>query len=114
MLRYARLACDAFMITMFASKGATSWRGYKTCQVFATDFGHVFPIPMEDKTGKNIALAIKRYFKEIGVPIHLICDQAREQVKGDARILCNDAGCTIFELEKGTPASNRAERAIKT
>ena len=81
--------------------------------MFATEFGHVFVVPMESKAGIKIAQAIKRYFKEIGVPLHLICDQAREQVKGDARILCNEEGCYVIELEKGTPASNRAERNIK-
>ena len=28
--------------------------------------------------------------------------------------MCHEAGCLVAELEKGTPASNRAERAIKT
>ena len=56
---------------------------------------------------------MKRYFKEVGVPDHFICDQARKQVKGEACILCNEAGCHIVELEKGAPALNRAERAIK-
>ena len=100
MLRYHRLSCNTFMDTFFASKEATSLRGFKTCQVFATEFGHVFVVPMEDKNGKSIALAIKRYFKEKGIPIHLICDQTREQVKGDAKILCHDSSCTIVELEK--------------
>ena len=70
-------------------------------------------VPLESKSGINIAQAIKRYFKEIGVPSKLVCDQAREQVKGDSRILCNEAGGTVIELEKGTPAANRAERAVK-
>ena len=70
-------------------------------------------VPLESKSGINIAQAIKRYFKEIGVPSKLVCDQAREQVKGDAKILCNEAGCYVIELEKGTPAANRAERTIK-
>ena len=34
-------------------------------------------------------------------------------MKGDSRILCHDSGCAIVELEKGTPAANRAERNIK-
>lgn len=114
MLRYSRLAVDTFMDTMFASKKVgPSIRGYTSCQVFATEFGHVFVVPLESKAGVKIAQAIKRYFKEVGVPLHLICDQAREQIKGDARILCNEAGCHVIELEKGTPASNRAERNIK-
>jgi len=58
-------------------------------------------------------LALKKYFKEIGVPERLICDRATEQVKGDSNKLCHDAGCTVVELEKNTPASNRAERTIK-
>ena len=114
MLRYSRLATDTFMDTMFASaKIGPSQRGFTSCQVFATEFGHVFVVPMSSKKGIEIAQAIKRYFKEIGVPEHLVCDQAREQVKGEARILCNEAGCHVVELEKGTPASNRAEKAIK-
>lgn len=115
MLRYPRIYTKVFMDTMFASsKSSKSIRGFTSCQVFATEFGHVFTVLMENKSGKNVSLAIKRYFKEIGVPERLICDQAREQVKGDAKILCHDAGCTVVELEKGTPSSNRAERAIKT
>ena len=109
MLRYQRLLCDSFMDTMFAAKDATSLRGFKSCQVFATEFGHIFVVRMENKLGKNISLAIKRYFKEKGVPDHLICDQAREKVQGDSKIICHDSGCTIIELEKGTPATNRAE-----
>ena len=77
MLRYTRLACDSFMDTFFASRGATSQRNFKSCQVFPTEFGHGFPVPIEDKSGKNIALSIKQCFKEIWVPLHLICDQAR-------------------------------------
>ena len=68
---------------------------------------------MENKSGKKKFLAIKRYFKEKGVPDHLIYDQAREQVQGDSKILCHDSGCTIIELEKGAPVANRAERTIK-
>ena len=90
-----------------------SLRGYKTCQWFSMEFGHVFVVPMENKTGKNIALAIKRYFREKAVPEHLIWDQAREKVRGDAKIICHDSGFTIVELEKGILVANRAERTIK-
>ena len=114
MLRYARLATDTFMDTFFSSSEAgPSLREFTTCQVFASEFGHVFVIPMGGKTGVEVTQAIKRYFKEVGVPQHLICDQATEQVKGSSRILCNEAGCHVVELQKGTPASNRAERTIK-
>ena len=111
MLRYLRLATDTFMDTIFSSSEAgPSIRGYTTFQVFASEFVHVFVVPMGGKSGTEVAQAIKRYFKEVEVPQHFICDQATEQVKGSSRILCNEADCYVIELEKGTPASNRADR----
>ena len=81
MLQYARVSTNTFMDTMFASaKGRKSLRGYTACQVFATEFGHVFAVLMENKTGNSIAQAVKKYSKSVGVPDKLICDQAREQV----------------------------------
>lgn len=114
MLRYVHLRHNTFMDTMFASKKVgKSVRNYTSAQVFATEFGHVFVVCMEDKKGQTIASALKRYFKEIGVPLQLIADGAREQVQGAARVLCQESGCTLVELEKGTPRANRAERYIQ-
>lgn len=60
MLRYQRLATDTFMDTMFASKKAgPSKRGFKACQVFATEFGHVFVVPLQSKAGINIAQVLR-------------------------------------------------------
>ena len=39
----------------------------------------------------------------------MICDGAPEQVSGEAARLCQPADCTIQQLERGTPWSNRAE-----
>ena len=113
MFRYLRLNCDTFMDNFFTSKGATLLRGLQSCQVFTTDFGNVLVVPMKNKSGTNIALAIKRYFKEKVVPNQLICNQAQEQVKADAQILSHDSGCTVVELENSIPAENCAERNIK-
>ena len=50
MLRYKRLATDTFMDTMFASKkSGPSIRGFTACQVFATEFGHVFVVPLSSQ-----------------------------------------------------------------
>ena len=81
--------------------------------MFANEFGYVFVVLMEGNSGMKFLRAIKKYFMEIGVPLHLICDQAREDVPVYARLLCNDARCHVIELEKGTPAANRAEISIK-
>lgn len=85
MIRYTRLAAVTFMDTFFASKKAgLSQQGYTSCQVFAIEFGHIFVVPMSGKSGIEISQALKRYFKEIGVPLHLVCNQAAKQVKGSA------------------------------
>ena len=52
------------MDTMFATKGAKSLRGFTSCQVFSTEFVHVFVVPIEDKRGRDITLSIKRYFEK--------------------------------------------------
>lgn len=52
-----------------------SYRGYKFCELFGTEFGHIFVVSMEDKRGHSIAIAIKRYFEEIGLPLKFLCDQ---------------------------------------
>ena len=65
------------METFFLSnKSGSSARGYALCQVFATEFGYVFVVPMEGKSGINISQSIKKHFKEIDVPLHLIYDQS--------------------------------------
>ena len=62
---------------------------------------------MEVKIGIKILQEIKKYFKEIGLPLHLLYEQSREQVHGDERLLCNKAGFHVIELKKGTPDANR-------
>ena len=115
MLRYPRVSTDVFMDTFFASKkSGKSFRGFTCCQIFASPFGHVLAVPLESKAGANIAFAMKRYFKEVGVPPDIIADGAREQVQGAALRLSHQVGCQIKELEKGTPDANRAERYIQT
>ena len=57
---------------------------------------------------------MKKIFKRYGVPPALICDAAREQIYGETRTLCDQAGADLVFLEKGTHNANRAERAIET
>ena len=112
MLRYSRMLTDLFMDTMFASKDGKSARGFTCCQVFATEFGWTYPVPMTGKTGLEISRAVKKVFKKYGVPSNIICDAGREQIWGETKTLCQHSGCDIIYLEKDTPNANRAERAI--
>jgi len=102
------------MDTFFTAKRlGPSTRGFTCCQIFVTEFGHVFGVSLQSKAGERIKFALKKYFKDVGVPPMIICDAAREQMQGDALLLCNEAGCQIYELAKDTPAANRAEHYIK-
>ena len=125
MLRYSRMLKDLFMDTMFAAKGkknkkstvmkgtdGRSVRGFTCAQIFATEFGWAYPVPMTGK--KDIHSAVKKVFKRYGVPPTLICDAAREQIWGEVRVLCDHSGADLVYLEKGTHNTNRAERAIET
>ena len=90
MLQYPRITKDLSMYTFFASdKSGKSSRGYLCFQVFATRFGHIMGIPMIDKKEYNVSNAMNIYFKEIGVPLDLIADGAREKVQGEALRLAN-------------------------
>ena len=112
MIRYKHLNCVMFADTMFASsRVGKSVRNFTCCQVFATDFGWSIAYNMEYE--RNVHQAFKKLFKEVGVPLKMIVDGARSQTMGETNKLCESVGCQIVELEKNTPASNRAERTIQ-
>ena len=111
MLRYSRISAPLFMDTFFAdSKHTVSTRGNVCAQLFVSDFNFVYIVPM--KRRKDLHHALKQMFKHVGVPPELICDGAKEQVKGEARKLINKVNSDIKELEAESPWSNRAELFI--
>ena len=68
MRRYKRIKDFFFMDTFFATKkGSQSSRGHTCCQVFVTDKGIIYVVPMKRKS--EILLAIKQFAKEL---VHLI------------------------------------------
>ena len=111
MLRYPRVRAITFTDTLLTSKRCVSIRGFTCAQIFATEFGFIFASPMKKRA--ELPKALKLFFKDIGVPPKLIADKAKEQILGDTRRLCELSECRVVELEKGTPAANRAERYIQ-
>ena len=110
MLRYPRIRAVTFTDTLLASRKCVSFRGYTCAQIFAAEFGYIYACLMRRR--KDMEFALKKFFKEVGVPPKLVADKAKEQVLGESRRLCKLSSCKIIELEKGTPASNKAERYI--
>ena len=111
MLRYKCIQDYFFMDTFFATKkGGRSSRGHTCCQLFVTDKGFLYVVPMHRKS--EVLQALKQFAKEIGAPTSIIADMSGEQMSHDIQKFCNDIGTTLQALEEGTPWSNKAELYI--
>ena len=111
MLRYKRIKDYFFMDTFFATKkGGQVSRGHTCCQLFVTDKGFIYVVPMKKKS--EVLLAIKQFAKEVGAPDSFVADMSGEQMSSEVKKFCNDIGTTQRALEEGTPWSNKAELYI--
>jgi len=80
-------------------------------QLFVTDKGFVYVIPMQSKG--DVPKALKQFAKMIGAPEDaVICDAAGEQTSKEVKKFCNQIGTTLRVLEENTPWANRAELYI--
>ena len=74
------------MDTSFATKkGGCSTHGHTCCQLFVTDKGFLYAMPMQRKL--EVLQAIKQFAKEIGAPTSIIADMSGEQVRGSEKTL---------------------------
>ena len=97
------------MYTLFTSENiGPSKRGYTCWYVCFTEFGHVFVVLMKSKSGTNTKDYLKRQSNDVRVSPGVICHAARDKIQGDALLLCNEASCQIYDLEKGEPAMKQA------
>ena len=71
-LRYKRINCEFFTYTYFMTGKAKSTRGNTMMQLFVSDKGFVYIVPM--KSRGDLHLDLKMFVKEIGVPLSLILD----------------------------------------
>eukprot|EP00980_Cylindrotheca_fusiformis_P019051 scaffold6423_cov89-Cylindrotheca_fusiformis.AAC.1 len=111
MLRYKRINQWFFMDTFFATKKARkSSRGNTCCQLFVSDTGFVYCVPMSSRS--EVLQAVKRFAKEVGAPEAIISDAASEQKSKSLRRFMGEIGTTLRILEEGTPWANRAELYI--
>ena len=99
------------MDTFFAmKKSGKSSRGHTCCQLFVTDKGFIYVVPMRTKS--EVLQAVKQCVKEIGAPDAIICDMSREKASRSLRKFCGEIGTTLRVLEEGTPWENKAELYI--
>ena len=99
------------MDTLFATnKSKKTTRGNTCAQLFVTDKGFVYVVPMTKET--DMLLAIKPFAKTIGAPDALICDAAKAQKSKKVKAFCLDIGIDLKILEENTPWANKAELYI--
>jgi hypothetical protein len=111
MLRYKRIDEYFFMDTFFATKNASkSTRNNTCCQLFVTDKGFVYVVPLKSKA--NVLDAVKQFAKEVGAPDALIFDMSGEQTSINLKKFCLEIGTSLKVLEEGTPWANKAELYI--
>ena len=111
MLRFKRILTYFFMDTFYATKEkGKSSRGHTCCQLFVTDKGFVYVVPMRSKS--EVLNAVKQFAREVGAPEAIISDAAGEQSSEDLKKFCQSIGTSLRHLEEGTPWSNLAELYI--
>jgi hypothetical protein len=94
---------------MFA--GTESKIGNKCCQVFATNFGWARAHPLTRKGEAHEAPSLM--FKRDGVPLEMILDNSKEQVKGAFRRKFKEANCHLRVTEPYLPWQQTAEGCIR-
>ena len=100
---------DAFFATRKMEKYL---RGNQCLQLFVTDKGFVYVVPMKSKNKYDILSTLKPFTKEIGAPEAIICDVSVQQTAIEVKKYCGDIGTTLRILAEGTPWPNKAELYI--
>jgi hypothetical protein len=109
MLRYARIRNDVFTDTMFAN--IKSRQGNKCAQIFATNFGWVFAVPLMTKGDAHDALSI--FLRRYGAPPAMIVDGSKEQIGKTFRQKLQEADTQLRQTEPYSPWLQAAEGAIR-
>ena len=90
------------MDTLFAtSKAGKSSRKNTCAQLFLTDKGFVYVVPMQSES--QVLHAVKQFAKAIGAPNAIIHDASRAQKSQAVRKYCSDIGTTLRVLEENNP-----------
>lgn len=111
MLCYKHINETFFMDTFQAAKhGGKSSCGNQFCQLFVTDKGFLYVVPIKKRS--EVLQAVKQFAKEIGAPSAIICDHSAEQTSNEMKRFCGELGTSLKVLEEGTPWANRAELYI--
>ena len=97
MLRYKWINFAFSTDTYFVTGKAKSTLGNTMMQLFVSDKGFVYIVPM--KYRGDFHLGLKIFAKEIGVPLSLIPDPSGEKNSAKVTKMCHNMGTTLKNLE---------------
>ena len=109
-LQYRRINSNFFTDTFFVIAKAKLTRGNTAMQLFVSDKGFVYVVPM--KTKGEFCNALAMFAKEVWVPNALIMDPSGEQTSKKAKKLCHNIGTKQRILEESTQHANVSERYV--
>jgi len=109
MLRYNRLSCQMYSDTFFAN--CSSLTGNKCAQLFVTDFGYLKFTAMKNKSEAGYAL--QELIGEVGIPLRIHTDGAKELTNGKWKEVCRDSNIIMSQTKKDSPWQNRTEIEIR-
>ena len=98
MLHYKRIKSFFFTDMFFVTKKAKSSRGYTCMQLFVSDKGFLFVVPM--KSVSEFPSALKMFPKEVGVPDYLITDSQKVHKSNEVKQFCHKIGTALRLLEE--------------
>ena len=107
-LKQKRISCDVFTDTMFGK--VKSLEGNTCAQIYATKFGFVDVRPIKSK--KEAHYTLDSFFQQVGIPVAIIPDNAKELTEGEFRKKCQRAQTRLRPVEAYTPNANLAEGTI--
>ena len=111
MLRYDRIDEMFYTDTFFSTKKAKKLsRGNTFCQIFVTDKGFLYVVPMKSKG--LVPQALNQSSKEIGAPETFFLDSSGEQTSQELKQFFKNIGTALRVLEEGALWSNRSELYI--
>ena len=97
MLRYKRINCAFFTDTYSVTGKAKSTRGNTMMEIFVSDKGFVYMVPMKYRGEFHLALNI--FDEYIGVKISLILESSGEKTYAIVTKMCHKMGTTLKILE---------------
>ena len=99
------------MVFFATKKSGKSSQGHTCCQIFTTDKGFLYIVPM--KYEYEVLQAMKEFEKDTGSHDSIICDAASNKKSKSLWKFLGEIGPALWVLEEQTSCANKADIYIE-